>query len=368
MTTLIRMETEDVQTTVSILIENNQRINTYSQNIKSSIENLKSTWQGPSSDIFLEESQVLLGKLITHNDTLQELIGKLKNEMLEWESMSAHLNLGGSSTSQVSASDKAQAPIPVSETIPSSSPVVGTVAAGVVGVGAVASTTSAAVVDKSGTVASGAMTFTPGAFLKEYQALNWTRKFNEETSILSQIAALEKKRTSSVGLSQSEQNKLAELLARKSAIQTVIDSGISDKPTKTSLSKVLGGCTNYVATKRNVEPFFKGGHMNATYWNENAASSGFDVGARPVKGAIMVIEADNGKNNGVMNVSDTAGHVAYVESVKAVKGGYNVVVSQANTKYTSSGGYVAGTYINKNTKTIFVPTGNKSVSFIYTKK
>jgi surface antigen/uncharacterized protein YukE len=362
------MLTEDVQATVSILTENNQQINNYSQNLKSSIENLRSTWQGPSSDMFLEESQVLLSKLITQNDTLQELIGKLKNEMLEWESMSAHLSLGGSNTSQVSVSNQAQTPIPVSETIPTGSPAVGTVAAGVVGVGAVAGTTSAAVVDKSGTVASGAMAFTPGAFLKQYQSLSWSKKFTEETSILSQIAALEKKKASSAGLSQSEQNKLAELLARKSAIQTVINSGISDKPTRTSLSKVLGGCTNYVATKRNVEPFFKGGHMNATYWNENAASSGFDVGTRPVKGAIMVIEADNGRNNGVMNVSDTAGHVAYVESAKAVKGGYSVVVSQANTKYTSSGGYVAGTYINKNTKTIFVPTSNKSVSFIYTKK
>ncbi len=174
------------------------------------------------------------------------------------------------------------------------------------------------------------------------------------------------------------QNRLTDLTNRQDYLEQVINDGISpDGPTPSSKRNILGGCTNYVATKRNVEGFFVKGHMNANYWNENAKEAGFEVGSEPVKGSIMVFEADEGKDNGIriinngnitdkpMNVDNSAGHVAFVENSQKVSGGYNVTISQANTKYDAKGNYVPGVYINQNTMTVFVPDGNEMCSFIY---
>ena len=176
------------------------------------------------------------------------------------------------------------------------------------------------------------------------------------------------------------QNRLAELTQKQTSLEQVINDGITpDGPTPASKRNILGGCTNYVATKRNVEAFFKPGQMNANFWNENAKAAGLEVGSEPVKGSIMVFEADKGADNGIrivdngvatekpMNVDNSAGHVAYVESSEKVPGGHNVTISQANTKYYSNGNYVPGVYVNQNTMTVFVPNGNNMSSFIYGK-
>ncbi len=144
--------------------------------------------------------------------------------------------------------------------------------------------------------------------------------------------------------------------------------GIPSSRTPNDKLSILGGCTNYVATKRDVSGFWKPGKMNAHYWNENAIEAGFEVGSKPVAGSIMVIEADHGTNNGIMNVHDTAGHVLYVESVKETDGGYLVSYSHAGTLYDDAGNYIPGTYkMLNNSKPMFVPYESPAVSFIYDK-
>jgi len=120
--------------------------------------------------------------------------------------------------------------------------------------------------------------------------------------------------------------------------------------------------------KRDVSGFWKPGRMNAQYWNENAVAAGFEVGNKPVAGSIMVIEADNGIDNGIMNVDDRAGHVLYVESVKETNGGYLVNYSHAGTLYDDAGNYIPGTYkMLNNSAPVFVPYESPAVSFIYDK-
>jgi surface antigen len=115
---------------------------------------------------------------------------------------------------------------------------------------------------------------------------------------------------------QSKYHQLMDLQNQYHELDGIILSGIpEDGPTQSSIKNILGGCTNYVAIKRDISGFFVKGHMNANYWNENALAAGFEVGTRPVPGSIMVIEADNGLKNGIMSVDDTAGHVAYVEEI-----------------------------------------------------
>lgn len=144
--------------------------------------------------------------------------------------------------------------------------------------------------------------------------------------------------------------------------------GIPLSRTPNDKLSILGGCTNYVATKRDVSGFWKPGRMNAQYWNENAVAAGFEVGNKPVAGSIMVIEADNGIDNGIMNVDDHAGHVLYVESVKETNGGYLVNYSHAGTLYDDTGNYIPGTYkMLNNSAPVFVPYQSNAVSFIYDK-
>lgn len=165
----------------------------------------------------------------------------------------------------------------------------------------------------------------------------------------------------------SIENQLIDANQRQAALSEVINEGIpSSGSSSNQIKNNLGGCTNYVAGKTNIEGFNNPGSMNANKWNDNAIAAGYEVGSHPVKGSIMVFEADGGVNNGVMNVDNTAGHVAYVESVKKVDGGYEVTISHADTKYVD-GKYVAGTYINARTSTITVPDGSAGVSFIYDK-
>ncbi len=157
----------------------------------------------------------------------------------------------------------------------------------------------------------------------------------------------------------------AKLQQQQNALNQVIGEGVpSDGPTTPKwLHNQLAGCTNYVAEKRDVSDFGGGHPGDASDWNNQAESAGYEFGERPAKGAIMVFEGDNN----VMRVDKDAGHVAYVEKVEKVDGGYKVSVSQADTKYDSKGNFVRGTYVNKRSSMIFVKDGAKGVSFIYGK-
>lgn len=157
---------------------------------------------------------------------------------------------------------------------------------------------------------------------------------------------------------------LAELQQRQNALNQAIGEGVPpDGPTTPKwLHDQLAGCTNYVAEKRDVSDFGDGHPGDASDWDNQARDAGYEVGEHPAEGAVMVFEG----NNDVMKVDKTAGHVAYVEKVEKVDGGYKVTVSQADTKY-DKGSFVRGTYINKRSSEIFVKDGAKGVSFIYGK-
>jgi surface antigen/uncharacterized protein YukE len=157
--------------------------------------------------------------------------------------------------------------------------------------------------------------------------------------------------------------KLAE--SKKSELQRVIDAGIpADGPTRSDLlgSKYgLGGCTHYVAEKRNVTDF-GGGHPGHAYmWAEQARSAGFDTGGVPVKGAIMVFQP------GIMGADKGAGHVAYVENIVSDGDSYKITISEASTIYRD-GVFVRGVHTSPTTRVVTIPaTGQQGVEFIYDK-
>jgi hypothetical protein len=72
-------------------------------------------------------------------------------------------------------------------------------------------------------------------------------------------------------------------------------------------------------------------------------------------------------SNSLMKVDANAGHMAYVEKAVRAEGGYKVTFSQANTQYDAKGNYIAGSYINQNTTTKFVPDSANGISYIYEK-
>ncbi len=146
--------------------------------------------------------------------------------------------------------------------------------------------------------------------------------------------------------------------------QIVADGVATDGPTPDWLKNQLGGCTHYVAEKRNVQPWPNNagaaGHPGDAFnWNDQAQSAGYDVGKYPAKGAIMVFEP------GIEGSHASAGHVAYVESVIQTDSGYQVKISEANTMY-ENGAFVRGVHTTPTTRTIPIPSGGlDGTSFIY---
>lgn len=211
---------------------------------------------------------------------------------------------------------------------------------------------------------SGGPTQTPRP---SYKAGDWNGRFTEVDRLGSEIKNLEQQLAGDPS-NTALQTQLSDLRSQRNELMSTLDSGIPASATPNDKRAILGGCTNYVATKRDVSAFWKPGKMNAHYWNENAAAAGFEVGNRPVKGSIMVVEADHGGNNGIMNVDDQAGHVLYVEGVTETDGGYMVSYSHAGTLYDEAGSYIPGKYKMLNSSApVFVPYESAAVSFIYDK-
>ncbi len=173
-------------------------------------------------------------------------------------------------------------------------------------------------------------------------------------SIRQQLDQIHQQQTEVEAQIRSTQRNL-ELLRRR------IEKGIPADPTHgglvTSHRYGLAGCTNYVARKRDVTPFGNGHPKDAHYWDNQAANAGYEVGTRPVKGAIMVFE------KGVLGVDKESGHVAYVEHVKRTSdGGYLITTSEANTVWKKGGkGKIAvrGTHTRPYTRHYYMkPLGN----------
>ena len=183
---------------------------------------------------------------------------------------------------------------------------------------------------------------------------------------------------------------LQTLYNQRGALNQVVDAGIpSDGPMKnTWLHNQLGGCVHYVSEKRDVSAWpndaGKPGHpLNAKEWSGQAVAAGYEVGDRPVKGAIMVMNSDElphstkgyaywtDSDGGKQYTNGTAGHVAYVEDVNTIyKDGktlYEVTISEANTMYREDGSFVRGAHTTPTTRTVTIDpqTLENGVDFIY---
>lgn len=160
--------------------------------------------------------------------------------------------------------------------------------------------------------------------------------------------------------------------AKNTLIRACTDRSIDDKATVGWLRNGMGGCTHYVAEKRDVS-LFGGGHPgNAEKWDDQARAAGFDTGHLPIRGSIIVFEAgyDPDGAGGNRQPIGSAGHVGYVEKVVRVEGGYQIEFSQANTIYGSEfdGGWKRGAHTSPTVATKFIPdNGIDKISFIYDK-
>ena len=386
MSQTISMDTERTQTAARLLLQQSERMDAIIDNFAREVRRLNGGWDGGYSDAFCSEMDSLKRQLEKKAWELTNIAQRLQHEIDEWQSVD--------NTRHEGISTKA---------ILFSSAVAGAAAAGGEVLGA-----STSNLDGMSWKEKIALLQSLDAHIKTLQGSvgsdDEIRKRLDELNQL--IAQLEKDREVAQGKADNFLNKIipdfpleadpedgvpwrvkaddyedqvkaidAQLLQLKpeqANLQNYIDvksdlqNGIPpDGPTPADKRNILGGCTNYVATKRDVSSFYKGGHMNAHYWNENAVNAGLEVGETPVKGAIMVFEADGGAKNGIMDVDNEVGHVAYVENVTRVDGGYQVEFSHGNTLYDANGNYISGTYKPMKNETRFIPDGNTSVSFIY---
>jgi len=153
-------------------------------------------------------------------------------------------------------------------------------------------------------------------------------------------------------------NELKDLYTRRDVLNEVITQGIpKDGPTVTWLRDDLGGCTHYVAGKRNVQPWPNSsgqpGHPgDAHLWNDQASQAGYEVGNVPVKGAIMVWEKGASADGYIGDAE--RGHVAFVTGVQPNSDG------SFDVSFTDNG--------NQSTPVIkTVRPGDAGISFIYDK-
>jgi surface antigen/uncharacterized protein YukE len=135
------------------------------------------------------------------------------------------------------------------------------------------------------------------------------------------------------------ENRLADV--KDKIIEISTNSVIPESTTPSWLQKHLGGCTHYVAGRRDISTFGNGHPGNAAQWDDQARAAGYETGVLPMKGSIIVYEGNLDPDGaGPIRRTNSAGHVGYVESVTRVDGGYQVVYSQADTIYGSE--YMGG--------------------------
>lgn len=145
----------------------------------------------------------------------------------------------------------------------------------------------------------------------------------------------------------------------------------ADGPTtKPGVLPGLGGCTHYIATRRNLDDWKR--WPNAHEWNDAAQESGYEVSNTPTQGAILVFEKGTifqvENNQGQMRntwADKNYGHVAYVEQVdwSAYPDKVRVQISDGNYNgLMGSSGPVS-------TKWIEIPPDQAAnISFVHGKK
>ena len=172
-----------------------------------------------------------------------------------------------------------------------------------------------------------------------------------------QIAALQGSQAALVGQRQGYQQQLDSLNQQltvlhqsQADLSQVMHTGIPmDGPSPIHPyfpGTVASNCTKYASLRRNVPC-----RGNAYQWNEQAKANGFEVGTRPVRGAVMVMEP------GVRGADPTNGHVAIVERVeRQADGSYKVWYTDNHHRDAQ----------NPAQRTI-IP-GTENISFIYDKR
>ncbi|OQA21912.1 MAG: N-acetylmuramoyl-L-alanine amidase [Chloroflexi bacterium ADurb.Bin360] len=144
--------------------------------------------------------------------------------------------------------------------------------------------------------------------------------------------------------------QLETLREQQRILNQQIAQGIAlDGPSKSHSAfpgNTVGNCTKYASLKRNVPC-----NGNAYQWNEQAAANGFEVGTRPICGAVMVWEP------GIHGGNETNGHVSIVERVETLpNGNYRVY-------YTDNDNHNV-----QNPSRVEITPGEDGVSFIYGEK
>lgn len=152
----------------------------------------------------------------------------------------------------------------------------------------------------------------------------------------------------------------AEQQMKADALNSLLKQGISsDGPTVGWLRDDLGGCTHYVAGKRDISSLNNGHPGDAYKWYKQASDAGMEVGNLPVNGSIIVFQP------GVNNSDPKAGHVGIVESVQYINGQYEITYSQAGTVRTG-GTWVRNTHTTLKDGSLSIPiAGMEGIGFIY---
>ena len=394
--TMIHMDPEEVRRLVERIKSASAQLDSHCQSIQREVENLP--WQGDSRTAFLYECSETIRALRRSLEEKNRMAAALTAEIRQWEAAAERLDGGANAarpTNPISASAAAAAPIAAAVAARDGAEVMGAQAvnldskqydqmswndrfaelhrlraelerANQLDIGTIEK--KIAEIDQQIAEAEQAL---QTALQEEDKLIN--RVLRQDGQSLSdqykqvadnynrQIDELKKLRARWQADADTYHGK-EQLQANLAALTGKINEGIDPgKPTPQWMRNQLAGCTNYVASKRDVSQF-NGGHPgDAGLWAGQAESAGFEVGAMPVKGSIIVFNKESGYTN------NSSGHVGYVEEVIMTKNGYTVKFSQASPVEVN-GKILDGKHTPVKMGTYTIPfDGNQNVKFIYDK-
>ena len=405
MTRTIAMETEQVKTVAFTLNQNAKLLDELSLELSAKINRLEINWQGGASrESFFSETAQLKSRLTTLTRDLFELYDRLILEIREWENTANRLASGtrqgeaGIGLAGAAGIGTASA-VGVGEVLGVSAPTAGVTAQTYQQLSWNDKFDEEAAINARISELKQKLDSLPADRARALDQIDediayWTKKkaeyeaesrklinkipanlrgdsasdiykdlANDADAMLAKLHKRKELLQTDAYWTQKESDinsRIANLKAQQATLNQVINAGIPPSgPTK---GITLAGCAKFVAEKRDISAFAVPGDMNAARWDDHAIAAGLEVGTRPVKGSIMVID----QNNSVFSKIDEVGHVAYVEKVTRVEGGYQVTYSQASTPRTANGKWTGSyTYVNPRTTKMFIPDGSNGINYIY---
>ena len=87
----IHMDLIWVNAVLGQLIQNKEEIQVTLDNLKAEVDSIDKKWVGPAAGEFFVEYEGLNGRLRVRIDALELLIGRMKQEITEWETIAANL-------------------------------------------------------------------------------------------------------------------------------------------------------------------------------------------------------------------------------------------------------------------------------------